>query len=291
MIEALDRAAHLRRDADHQARARVDGRSLVLPVWRSKSFIPSGDPVDRLTVANAGGLLDSAIVVWLGQLGERDCFAVEVDSADADPLARPELHGRGEFHELRIVGSLLDPTDAGLLAYARGILYWHRHHGFCPSCGGPTKAEDAGHVRACTGCERKHFPRVEPAIMLLVTDGDRCLLARQAAWPSAMYSAIAGFVETGESVEDAVRREAREEIGLELAELSYVKSQPWPFPASLMLGYRARALPGEIVVDREELEDARWFGRDALARGEGVVIPPPFSLAHELITSFVKEAG
>ncbi|MBI4956799.1 MAG: NAD(+) diphosphatase [Myxococcales bacterium] len=283
----IDRAAELRRDAEHQRAARANPRSLVLPVWRSKSFIPNGEARDELSVGHAGALLASGTVVWLGRLGERDCFAVELDAGLDDPLVLPELRGRGEFHELRLVGSLLEPADAGLLAYARGILYWHKHHRFCPSCGGPTVPKQAGHVRACSGCQKKHFPRVEPAIMLLVVDGDRCLLARQPGWPKGMYSALAGFVETGESLEDAARREAFEEVGLELTELRYVQSQPWPFPASLMLGFMAHAKPGEIRLDKEELEEARWVSRDEVRRADGFFIPPPFSLAHQLIMRFV----
>src|SRR5262249_49094954 len=148
-----------------------------------------------------------------------------------------------EFTDLRRVGPLLERFEGSLLAYARGITYWHQRHRFCGVCGAPTRSRDAGHVRVCLNetCKTQHFPRTDPAVIMLVHDGDRCLLGRQSVWPTGMHSTLAGFVEPGESLEEAVAREVREETAIEVTDVAYHSSQPWPFPSSVMLGFHARA--------------------------------------------------
>ncbi|HEX7670170.1 MAG TPA: NAD(+) diphosphatase, partial [Polyangiaceae bacterium] len=166
-------------------------------------------------------------------------------------------------------------------------LYWHQRHRFCGSCGAETKLKDGGHVRECTAEDLKHFPRTDPAVMVLVSRGDRCVLARQPWWPHGMQSVVAGFVEPGESVEDAALREVKEELGLEATGLRYFRSQPWPFPASLMVGFFAEATSDDIVIDREELEAARWYSRAELLKPEGFFYAPGYSLAHYMIREFL----
>lgn len=270
--------------------AALDAPSTILvPVWRDKNFVRLGsEPRATLpTVAEASELIDAAgELVWLGKLGERDCFALDLSDL-AEPMTHPALVGLGEPSDLRLSGGLLSPEEAEVLAYARGMMNWHRRHRFCGSCGLPTRPKEGGHVRECEAEDLKHFPRTDPAIMVLVTHGDRCVLARQHGWPQGMMAAIAGFVEPGESIEDAARREVGEELGLEVEDLRYFRSQPWPFPSSLMLGFAARATTTEIVRDESELEDAQWFSKTELRNPRGFFIPPPYSLAHHLIAAFL----
>ncbi len=286
----LDRAAHLREGLEDDLGARL-GRpeSLLVPVWRNKNLIAPGRPARPalLPASQAGQLLEPAgAMVWLGLLGGADCFAIDLHPSE-QTLENPVLSSAGEFNDLRLVGSLLRQQDAELLAYARGMLCWHRHHPFCPRCGGKTKSQQGGHLRVCAGCEEKLFPRTDPAVMALVTHQQRCLLARQPAFPEGMYSVLAGFVEPGENLEDAVRREVAEEVGLTITDVRYVRSQPWPFPSSLMLGFTAEAEHDEIELVQQELEDARWFTREQIRSPEAFFIPPPFSLANQVITKLL----
>jgi NAD+ diphosphatase len=286
----LDRAAHLRPELnDLRGRFNRPG-SVLVPVWRNKNLIAPGRPARPalLAAAQAGQLLETAgAMVWLGLLGDADCFALDLHPSE-QTLEDPALDSAGEFNDLRMVGSLLKRQDAELLAYARGMLCWHRHHRFCPSCGSKTHRREGGHLRVCAGCNEKLFPRTDPAVMALVTHGQRCLLARQPTFPEGMYSVLAGFVEPGESLEDAVRREVAEEVGLSITDIRYVRSQPWPFPSSLMLGFAADAEHDEIRLgQQEELEDARWFTREQIRSPSAFFIPPPFSLANQLISKFL----
>ncbi|HEX3596698.1 MAG TPA: NAD(+) diphosphatase [Polyangiaceae bacterium] len=265
--------------------------TLVVPVWRDKTLVTSGaEPRAVLpAVATASALVDAAAeLAWLGKVDGADCFALDLSDME-DPLAHPALAGSGTLADLRMIGGLLPAEEAELLAYARGLLHWHRRCRFCGVCGHPTKPKDGGHVRECETCDAKHFPRTDPAIMALVWKGDRCVLARQHGWPKAFYAAVAGFVEPGESIEDAAAREIHEELGLTVTNLTYFRSQPWPFPTSLMIGYFAEATSEELVVDHEELEDARWFSRDELRNPSGFAYPPGYSLAHFMIRRFMED--
>jgi NAD+ diphosphatase len=188
------------------------------------------------------------------------------------------------FEDLRLAGGVLPAQQAGVLAYARAMLHWRSRHRYCGACGSPTRAGSAGHVMTCTaaGCGIDHFPRLDPAIIVLVTDGERALLGRQAAWPAGRYSTIAGFVEPGESLEDAVAREVLEETGVTTLDAEYHSSQPWPFPSSLMIGFMARASADTVPRADEELEDVRWFSRADVAAGVPG-LPPPQSVSYRLI--------
>jgi NAD+ diphosphatase len=219
-------------------------------------------------------------------------------AVDVSPLAEPEqtlgVAGVAKFQEPRAIAALLPVGEGGILAQARSLVDWHVRHRFCSTCGARTKSGEGGYQRACPDCSAQHFPRTDPVVIMLVARGDACLLGRQAAWPPRMFSALAGFVEPGETLEEAVRREVLEEAGIEVAGVRYHSSQPWPFPASLMIGCIAEAASEAIRIDPGELSEARWFSRDeikqALAQpGTGdLFVPPPMAIAHHLIRAFAE---
>lgn len=288
-LPLLDRAAELRNKPDViEALAERDD-ALFTFTWRSRNLVTRDQPpqpvfLDRTAAA---ALREQATeTVFLGMLGDAPSFAMSLPGDDASAAL---AHEHGDFNDLRMIGAFVPEADARLLAYARGVLYWHRHHQHCGKCGAATTSGEGGHVRVCSACEKRHFPRSDPAIMAVILRGDQVLLARQPKWPAGMYSVLAGFVEPGESVEEAVVREVREEVGLEVDGIRYLRSQPWPFPASLMIGYVMRSESGEIDLRDDELEEARWVTREQInAEGSGVFVPPTFSLAGQLIELFVK---
>jgi NAD+ diphosphatase len=230
-----------------------------------------GERLARLPVAGLGG-----DPVLLGIEDGAALFAFAVD----DPPA-------GRVAGLREAAALLAPGEAGLAAYASALLNWHRAHPHCARCGAPTDVAEAGFLRVCPACGAQHHPRTDPVVIMLVTDGDRALLGRQPIWPPGRYSALAGFVEPGESLEEAVSREVMEEAGVAVRSPRYFASQPWPFPSSLMLGFFADHAGGEPRARDGELEDARWFTRAELAAaaaGHGdVLLPPPLAIARQLV--------
>jgi NAD+ diphosphatase len=284
--EPVDRAAELREDAAWQSAALQNENTLFLPVLDGNSLFLIGAPASyRLPRSQISDqVLEAVEQVFLGKAAGGAVYALGLTPEVED--FRRQLEVDGEFKDLWRNGTLLDADDAGLLAYARGMCLWHQRHGYCSQCGGPTTAVRAGHARECASCQALSFPRTDPAVIVLVGDENRCLLGRQAAWPAGMYSTIAGFVEPGETLEQAVVREVREETGVNLAQVTYHSSQPWPFPSSIMLGFSARPDDTEITVG-SELDDARWFERDAVAAaftGQGDVrVPPRHSIAHQLI--------
>jgi NAD+ diphosphatase len=279
----LDRAAHLRKDEAYIAQALRDPCSMIVPVWRSRSLVrrgPAGWSAAFVEVSHPfAATLPAAGLVMLGQFDGRVYFAADV-AGDEPPQVLPEAR----FEDLRMIGAQLPEQEAGVLAYARGMLYWRHRHRHCGVCGAPNVSASAGHVMKCSSeaCGTDHFPRLDPAIIVLVTDGERALLGRQATWPAGRYSTIAGFVEPGESLEDAVAREVQEETGVTVLECDYHSSQPWPFPASLMIGYMARAAADTVPRADDELEDVRWFTRADLASGFPG-LPPPQSVSFRLI--------
>lgn len=276
----VDRASGLRKDAAWVANALAAPATRFVPVWRAQSLIRRR-PAPAAVLLERGALpaLDPAGAILLGEFNGVVTFAIELDAA----AAGTDLQG-GEFADLRMTGALLPAAEAGLLAYARALVYWRERHRHCGACGTPTAAGDAGHVMTCTNpaCGAQFFPRIDPAIIVLVTDGERALLGRQAAWPRGRYSTIAGFVEPGESFEDAVVREVREETSIEVGRLAYHSSQPWPFPSSLMVGFVAQAASTAISCPDGELEDARWFSPADIAGGTPL-LPPPQSISFRLI--------
>lgn len=239
--------------------------------------------------------LDGVVVTAQVYLGRLDGVPVLATATGEDALeslaARP-----GSFAlDLRSVATqgLVPEREVGLLAQAKSLLSWHARHRFCANCGAPTAPTAAGFRRDCAACGAQHFPRTDPVVIMLVTHGDRCLLGRQARFPTGNYSCLAGFVEPGETVEDAVRRETFEEAGVRVGAVSYALSQPWPFPSSLMIGCVGDALGDALVIDHDELEDARWFHRDevrlmlANAHPDGLRVPPPVAIAHHLVRLFL----
>ncbi|HUO83101.1 MAG TPA: NAD(+) diphosphatase [Gammaproteobacteria bacterium] len=286
----VERVAHRRRDAAWIARTLASPNARLVPVQGSLSLLADGNPPRPLLLDPAecrlpeSGPLQS---IYLGRFGGHECFACAV-TGDAVVAS---AHG-GEFTDLHKVGQLLDRADATLLAYARAMVLWHHNHRHCARCGAPTSSADGGHVLCCANesCGTQQFPRLDPAIIVLVSDGERCLLGRQASWPAGRYSAIAGFVEPGESLEDAVAREVREETGVIVGEIRYHSSQPWPFPSSLMLGFYARAESTDIELVDRELEDARWFSREDLAAGRPP-LPSRLSVSWRLIDDWLRNPG
>jgi len=218
----------------------------------------------------------------------RDHLVIALPAGPDVPAdATPALDGRTRLATLREVGALLDDAGAGILAASLALANWHAHHPRCSRCGAATVVAQAGWSRQCTACAAAHFPRTDPAVIMSVVDAaDRILLGHQAVWPEKRFSTLAGFVEPGESLEATVRREVFEEAGIEVGEVGYQGSQPWPFPCSLMLAFRAEALTSDVVVDGAELAEARWWSREDLAldvaTGE-LLLPPPVSVARQLI--------
>lgn len=290
---ALDRAHHRRRDEAWLLARLTDPASAILPLWRGLPLISeAGGPAPALL---AGG--EAAVLVadgeWalLGLAGEQAVFALELTGLAG---RSPDLGRWGRFIDLRQIGPLLARSDAALLAYARGLMLWHQRHRFCGACGAPTRSVEGGHQRRCAneGCGLTHFPRTDPAVIMLVTSGDKALLGRQRDWPPGVHSTLAGFVEPGESLEEAVAREVMEEVGVPIGEIRYHSSQPWPFPASIMLGFTARALDERIVLDPQEIDAAAWFTREdlrALPEDERLKLPRRDSIAYRLIRDWLDE--
>ena len=281
----LDRAAHRRKDEAWLAARRADAGSRVVLLSGLKIPVTGSEGEPELyapTTAELGTALPESSL-FLGERQGTAWFALDLDEG-APPT--------GRLVELRTVSLLLPAAETATLAYARGLAHWHRGHRFCGFCGSPTVPTQAGHARRCAACPRDHFPRTDPAVIVLVTDGDRCLLARSPRFPAGMYSTLAGFVEPGESLEQTLRREVREEAGIELEAVRYRGSQPWPFPQSLMLGFRATAATTELLLDGEELEDGRWFTRAELLdeRERPFRLPNPDSIARCLIEEWLTEA-
>lgn len=270
-----DRAAHLRTD----------------DVWRTadgelKVLVVGGEHV---ATADTGGMR------WVteGELSEAGApegewlFLGYRDGVRHAALMVDRVPGELQPTSLRMIGPNLAPDDASLGVHAVGIARWHQTHRFCATCGAPSQPAAAGHIRVCTACGAHHFPRTDPAVIMLITDDqDRALLGRQPSWPEGRFSTLAGFVEPGESLDDAVRREVKEEVGVDVGEVRYAGSQPWPFPASLMLGFFGSAVSSQIRVDQDEIAEARWFTREEvtdMTASADLVLPPTVSISRSLI--------
>jgi NAD+ diphosphatase len=294
----LDRAGELRTDPQRLAALRTDPTTVVLPLWRDHCLVTAADRPIHLDVDSARPALAAAEQTAFLGLAEEGAavFAVDLSGHPRDEALA--LVGAASAVDVRALVGRLDPAEAAIQAYARGLLHWHRQQRWCGSCGSTTDSRDGGHVRVCTGaeCARLLFPRIEPAIIVLVVApdaSDRCLLARHAGASADGYSTLAGFVEVGESLEDAVRREMAEEAGITVTDLEYQGSQAWPFPAGLMVGFRATAGSAEVLVDGVELLEARWFTRAELR--ERVASGRPLgridSIDHHLLGTWLAESG
>lgn len=299
----FDRAAKAREDAAWlEQQRRAPSTRVLLMSGLKVMVLDEADPPCALWLT-VGDLADLGEAVpdealFLGQERGVSTFAVDLGNRVL-PDGNRALPGGGRvlpgarYVELRSVGALLPAAEAGLLAYSRGLIFWHQRHRFCGACGAETRSEQGGHVRKCGQCGTHHFPRSDPAVIILVAHGhgpdERCLLGRSPRFIPGMYSTLAGFVEPGESLEETVSRELYEEAGIEVTDITYRSSQPWPFPSSLMLGFHARAKNDHLVIDREELEDARWFTRDELLDPirRPVKLPSGDSIARHLIEEWL----
>jgi len=281
----VDRTGDRRKDPEWLAEALSSKGTRFVPVWGDLCLV-GGDPATTVLLDRTAiePFIADDNVIFLGLFRDHPAFAVSIISDEETPFA--EL---GEFKDLRSLGTVLPPDEANLAAHARSLVLWHNATLYCGKCGSASQPEAGGNVRRCCNpdCFQEIFPRTDPAIIVLVAQGDRCALGRQSGWPEGLYSTIAGFVEPGESLEDAVRREVYEETNIRVGAVRYHSSQPWPFPAALMLGFTAEATSDDIILNDGELEDARWFTRDELKSGD-VRLPFRISIARRLVDHFIN---
>jgi len=293
----LDRGDRERRDDLWLAARATDPNSRFLPLWRLNVLL-EGESSARLGWMRRADLEDRAAVklepIFLGLRDGVGHYAVDL-SATSGEARDFGLDGAWRFEEARAAATVLSGPETGILAQARAQIDWHGRHGFCSVCGHRSEPHRGGQMRKCPACGAEHFPRTDPVVIVVVSDGDRCLLGQSRGRLSrtGMYSALAGFVDQGESVEEAVRREVREEAGIEVGGVRYHSSQPWPFPSSLMIGCHADARTVEIRRDEQEMMDVKWFGRaDVLPALEGknpnLLVPGPIAIAHHLIEAWAK---
>lgn len=293
----IDRMAHLRRDAALLARLAGESASLLVPMWKGNSLVLTGAEPRAVLLPSAGlreAMAASAETVFLGLLDGAAVFASDLTPL-SDAEGGPSLGAGTAFVNLREIGPVLPAREAAILAQAKGLMHWHRQARFCGLCGSPSVSEQGGHQRRCTkaGCETVVFPRTDPAVIMLVIDEERgrVLLGHAPRFPAGMYATLAGFVEPGETLEEAVAREVKEESGVEVDRVIYAGSQPWPFPSSLMLAFFARARSFKIEHDAHELEDVRWFSRDEVKAFDkkGMFLPRRDSIAFQLISRWLEE--
>ena len=301
----LDRAAGLRDDPTAMARLLAAGR--VLPMWRGKPLI-QGEAALGFVAGGAAVLAGAEPPIFLGQDDSGAIFAQdlsawvpEVDAAgsaagffDATRQGHPAVAGSWTFQELRSLMARLSVQDAEIAATAKALMEWHRSHGFCAACGARSDVSHAGWQRSCAACNAQHFPRTDPVVIMLIENGNSLLLGRNAAWPEGMYSLLAGFVEPGETIEAAVRREVVEETGVKVGRVRYLASQPWPFPNSLMFGCWGEALSDTITLDPRELQDALWVSREEMVTVVAGVHPRikpsrKGAIAHFLIANWLAD--
>lgn len=293
----LDRLVEYRDDVEWVETAQASEAARFVPLWRSRSLLASTDEGQIAVYLNPNelGQLDAiAPPTLLGTDGKRYFFAVSINDAQREEVL--DKHPEAQFIDLRRASVDMDAKHAGVLAYAKALHYWQHRHTFCGACGSPNQLRSSGHKLVCTNeeCARQSFPRIDPAIIVLVTHEDACLLGRNSNWPPRRFSTLAGFVEPGESLEDAVVREVFEEARVRLTEIEYVSSQPWPFPASAMCGFYAKAESRDCQTS-DELEELRWYsvtGLEEAVRNRDVLLSPPVSIAFRLLADwYFKQSG
>jgi len=306
---ALERAAHLRGDANALAAMAGSGAAKAVVIWRGKPLIAGERPeIAWLGMDNPVLELAGEPPVFLGTGQQGALFAFDISDwqpatppdiapglMDSSQLHHPDLPPDHRFVDLRSVMASLSVDDGEVAATAKAILGWHETHGYCAKCGAATEVSMAGWQRQCPVCATRHFPRTDPVVIMLVTHGNSVLLGRSPGWPEGMFSLLAGFVEPGETLEMAVRREVLEETNVVIGKVGYLSSQPWPFPASLMVGCRAQALSRDITIDPVEIEAAMWISREDLMdvfAGNNAVMKParPGSIAHFLLQNWLADA-
>ncbi|MGI8552700.1 MAG: NAD(+) diphosphatase [Dehalococcoidia bacterium] len=288
----LDRAANLRREPAWLEEQHAAKQSRYLPFQRLNVLAREAEPAELrwLDAGVLAHLANGAEPLLLGLRSDIAHFAVDLSSL-SDPIATLGIED-ADFTDARRIAVNLPGGDAGILAQARALLEWHRRHQFCGSCGAPTAVGGGGALRTCTSCRAEDFPNPHPVVIMVVWRGDRCLLGRGRNWGPTRYSALAGFMDHGETIEEAVAREVMEESGLEVDEVVYHASQPWPFPSSLMIGCFAHVTGEAVTVDPEELEEARWFSREEICRALEAAanvdfgLPGQIAIAHHLIKAW-----
>jgi len=293
----LDRASERRPDAAWLAGQLASGASRVLAVWNGKVLTGKGDHGGPALAWLPGRLAEDLAagterLLFLGLDAGEPVFAIDLEGP-ADPAEGP-LEGLGRFSDLRGAAVDLPPGEAGIAATAKAMFEWRRRHRRCAVCGEPSHPADGGWKRVCEACKAEHFPRTDPVVIMLPHHGDRCMLGRQKIWAKGMYSALAGFLEPGEAIEEACARELAEEAGLRTRKVRYHSSQPWPFPTNLMIGLLAEVEDDEGAPDQTELEAVRWFTRaqaQALLDGElgDAFAPGEVAIAHQLIKAWIAE--
>lgn len=285
----LDRVGEKRKDPEWIEEQLSRSDTGFIPVWGEQNLVHARDDSRAVILSKrdlAKLLADYPTPFFLGTYNGRSFFGVDLPCEDQTIPEKFSLFG--QFENMIRVGMFLNDLDGELLVFAKALAYWHRTNKFCGVCGSPNESSDGGHLLVCTNekCKREHFPRTDPAIIVLVRSGDKCLLGRQPQWPEGWYSTLAGFVEPGESVESAVIREVFEESGVRVKGVTYHSSQPWPFPRSIMLGFKAEAETTEIHVDGRELEKAAWFSRQEIhdsLQSKKLRLPPRVSISRSLI--------
>ncbi|WP_447727911.1 NAD(+) diphosphatase [Sphingomonas koreensis] len=279
----LDRADRERNNPQALAAALGDWRARLLKLT---GLEPEIDGAGQLVWASLADLPEGSEPLFLGYIGGKPHFV---------PLAMGERHGVARSPALFHMLGLMPADQAGLYACARSLVDWHQRHGFCPACGSATELFRAGWARRCPSCAAEHFPRTDPVVIMIAEYEGRALLGRQAAWPAGRYSALAGFVEVGESIEEAVARETLEEAGVAVGDVRYVASQPWPFPSSLMIACIAQAEGDSLTLDSDELEDAIWVTREEVRAALAGLpdarfgAPPPYAIAHTLLRAWLGD--
>jgi len=291
----LDRLAEFRDDAEWVSKALNSDLARLVPLWRNRNLLAGAGRQQQAVYLTTSELESCDSIqppTLLGTDGKRYFFAVSINDRQRDEVLA--THPGARFLDLRLASLDMDAKHAGVLAYAKALHYWQYRHAFCGACGSPNRLESAGHKLLCSNeeCGRQSFPQIDPAIIVLVTQGDACLLGHNASWPPKRFSTLAGFVEPGESLEDAVVREVFEESGVRLSDIRYVSSQPWPFPASAMCGFYAEATD-RTARPSAEMAELRWFTAadlDAAIEADEVRLPPPVSIAFRLIADWYQQA-
>jgi NAD+ diphosphatase len=284
------------RDPEALANAAANPWTAMIVLAGDLLVLQAGEPGTSLLPASILGRLPAhREQVFLGTLNDRPVVAT-LAAPEAAELFQDDLAFTAVDLRSIAMRGLVPAEELGMLAMAKSLLDWHRRHRFCANCGAPTQPAQAGFRRDCSACNAQHFPRTDPVVIMLITHGDRCLMGRQPRFPEKMYSCLAGFLEAGETIEDAVRRETFEEAGIRVGAVRYLASQPWPFASNIMIGCIGEALTEDIAFDGEELEDARWFTKDDIRRmlegtHEQFLAPAPIAIANLLIREWVKQDG
>ncbi len=292
----LDRASEARTDPEFVARMIADASAVIIPFWRGDPLIVDGR-AGWLSAAARSAFSPGAEIVFLGRDPERSGaahFAIDAGGAIAEAAPFAEI---GRYTSLREMAGALGPEELAILGQARWLLDWHRRHRFCAACGEPTASADGGAKRRCSDCATEHFPRSDPVAIVLAIHDDACLLGRAPHFPAPFFSALAGYVEACETPEECAVRELKEEAGVELFDVRYQFSQPWPFPSSMMMGFIAQAASRTLILDQKEIIDAKWVPRAEInsllggAAREDLRLPPRFTIARQLIERWASGAA